>query len=286
MLYKIGDFSRISRVTVRTLRYYDEIDLLKPVQVDQATGYRYYSIEQLTRLNRIVMLKDIGLSLDDVRELLRDDSSVDHIRQLLQVKKTEIQERLTLDTRRLRQVEGWLDQVDREGTVPPVSYLQRISVPELRVISKREFGTYQETTDKLYYELTQQLDHQSNEKGVRVTGPLMGLFYDDEYKEKDADIEIAFPVSGEVSEIEAGFEIKTLPPIEAVSTIFKGPSYNIHRVYAQIMEYAEEHKLELITPLRELYHTYPEETQEEGLLIEIQFPFSEPLLESEHVIFR
>jgi effector-binding domain-containing protein len=275
MLYKIGDFSRLSRVTVRALRYYDEIGLLKPVKVDQSTGYRYYSIEQLTRLNRIAMLKDIGLSLDNICQLSRNDSSVDYIRQLLQVKKTEIQQRLNLDTRRLRQVDGWLDQVDKEGIVLPVSYIQRISVPEVRVISKREFGTYQETTDKLYHELTRQLNRQANEKTVRITGPLMGIFNDDEYKEENADIEIAFPISGEVPDIEPGFEVKTLSPIEVVATIYKGPSYNMHRVYARIMEYAEEHGLELYAPLRELYHTYPEETQEDGLLVEIQFPCRE-----------
>ena len=87
MEYKIGDFSRISRVTVRTLRYYDEIGLLKPVRVDEYTGYRYYSIEQLPELNRIVMLKEIGLSLDDIGGMLNGNTPAGYIKQLLQVKK-------------------------------------------------------------------------------------------------------------------------------------------------------------------------------------------------------
>ncbi|MBN1862314.1 MAG: MerR family transcriptional regulator, partial [Dehalococcoidales bacterium] len=93
-MLKIGDFSRLSRVTVKALRYYDEIGLLKPVSVDRFTGYRYYSAEQLPRLNRIIVLKNLGLSLEEVSQLLNDDLTAEHIRQLLHVKQAEIRQRL------------------------------------------------------------------------------------------------------------------------------------------------------------------------------------------------
>ncbi|MBE9472709.1 MAG: MerR family transcriptional regulator, partial [Chloroflexi bacterium] len=69
-MFKIGDFSRISQVSVKTLRYYDEIGLLKPAHVDRFTGYRYYSVDQSPRLNRILALKDLGLSLEQIARLL------------------------------------------------------------------------------------------------------------------------------------------------------------------------------------------------------------------------
>ena len=69
-MFKIGDFSMLSRISVKTLRYYDEIGLLKPVNVDQFTGYRYYSADQLPRLNYIVALKDMGLSLEEIANTL------------------------------------------------------------------------------------------------------------------------------------------------------------------------------------------------------------------------
>ncbi|MBN2074143.1 MAG: MerR family transcriptional regulator [Dehalococcoidales bacterium] len=275
MEYKIGDFSRISRVTVRTLRYYDEIGLIKPVRVDELTGYRYYSIEQLPQLNRIIMLKEIGLSLDDIGSTLDSGAPVGHIRQLLQVKKSEIQERLNLDTRRLRQVEIWLDRIDQEGVIPAGIYIQRKTVPEVRIISKREMGTYEETTLKLYKEIMDYIDSFGNEETAMITGPVTGLFYDDEYKETDADIEVAVPISGDIPVDETGFEVKTLPEIDVISVVYKGPSYDIHRTYAQIIEYAEVHKLKLDTPLREIYLTYPELDPDEGLPIEIQCPFIE-----------
>jgi DNA-binding transcriptional MerR regulator len=65
-MLKIGDFSRLSLASVKALRYYDELGLLRPARVDELTGYRYYSASQLTRLNRILVLKDLGLSLQQI----------------------------------------------------------------------------------------------------------------------------------------------------------------------------------------------------------------------------
>lgn len=278
MEYKIGDFSRISRVSVRALRYYDEIGLLKPIRVDRNTGYRYYSLDQLPKLNRINMLKGIGLSLEDINGLLREGLPADHIRQLLTVKKSEIETRINQDAIRRRQVEIWLEKINREGQIPEESYIQRKAIPSVKVISKREIGTYDETTPKLYGELMALLDLPGNTEMVTVTGPFMGLYYDDEYKEADADIEAAFPISGGITVSNDGFEVKILPEIDVISTVYKGPSYEIHGIYAQIMEYAEKHSLKLQTPLRELYFDYPEKDPDEGLLIEIQFPYEESII--------
>ncbi len=93
-MLKIGDFSRLSRVTVKALRYYDEIGLLKPVEVDRFTGYRYYAADQLPRLNRIIALKSLGLSLEEVGKLVDNSLTPEHIKQLLSVKRAEISERL------------------------------------------------------------------------------------------------------------------------------------------------------------------------------------------------
>jgi effector-binding domain-containing protein len=275
MIFRIGDFSRLCRVTVRTLRYYDEIGLLSPARVDQFTGYRYYSVDQLPKLNRIAMLKGIGLSLDDINRLLHNGMPADHIRQLLQVKQTEIQERLNQDNGRLRQVERWLDKINKEGVMPTDMYIQRKDVPRLRVISKRETGTYEYTPNKLREELLQQINRPENQACVRVTGPVMMLCHDEEYKEKDADIEMAVPISGEISINEPLIKLKILPRCRVISAIYKGPYDASDNAYAQIFEYAEGHNLKLTTPLRELYLNSAEEIPEDELLTEIQCPFHE-----------
>jgi len=275
-MFKIGDFSRLCRITVRTLRYYDEIGLLKPVKIDTFTGYRYYSVDQLPRLNRIAMLKSLGLSLDDIRELLDNDLPTDHIRQLLQVKRAEIKQRLNEDEERLHQVEVWLDKINKGDTMPTDIAIQEKEVPELQVISKRETGTYETTIDKLADELMEQINRPENQGRVTITGPVMMLCHEEEYKEEDADIEVVIPVSGAVTVESPSFEIKTLPKCRVLSFVHRGAYnsyYDIAYVYAQIYKYAEENNLELIPPDRELYLNNREEVPEDELLTEIQFPF-------------
>ena len=111
-MFKIGEFSKFSQVPVKTLRYYDEIDLLKPVEVDQHTGYRYYSAEQLYRLNRILALKDLGLSLAQIGELLDGDLPAEQMRGMLRLKQAEVQGRVKEEQARLARVEWRLRQIE------------------------------------------------------------------------------------------------------------------------------------------------------------------------------
>lgn len=87
-MFKIGDFSRLSFVTVKTLHYYDEIGLLKPVKVDRFTGYRYYSADQLPRLNYIVALKNLGLSLEEIGTMISNNLTPTQMRDLFILKKS------------------------------------------------------------------------------------------------------------------------------------------------------------------------------------------------------
>ncbi|HEY4723320.1 MAG TPA: helix-turn-helix domain-containing protein, partial [Anaerolineae bacterium] len=91
-MFKIGDFSKLSQVSVKTLRYYDEIGLLRPGEIDRFTGYRYYSADQLHRLNRILALKDLGLTLEQIDQLLNGDLSAADIRGMLKLKRAEIEQ--------------------------------------------------------------------------------------------------------------------------------------------------------------------------------------------------
>ncbi len=272
MYLRIGDFSRLCRVTVRALRYYDEIGLLKPVKVDQLSGYRYYSIEQLPKLNRIVVLKSIGLSLDDIDSLLHNNMPMEHIRRLLQVKQKEIQDRLQEDNEKLQQVKIWLDKVCNEGTMPTVD-VQKKEVPELTVICKRELGTYAKTPDILKEELLRQIMRPENKKNVAIVGPIMMLSYDEEYKEIDADIEMAFPNTGEISIDDPSVHIKTLPKCRIFSAIHKGPYHTMDATYAQLFGYIEGQNIRVMTPIRELYFNDSEKVSENELLTEVQCPF-------------
>src|SRR2546429_7441561 len=100
-MYKIGELSWLSQVPIRTLRYYDQIGLLVPAQVDRSSGYRCYTAEQFERLNRILVFKDLGLSLHEIRALLADAATPDQIRELVRRKHADLERRVEAERRRL-----------------------------------------------------------------------------------------------------------------------------------------------------------------------------------------
>lgn len=86
-MFKISEFSRLSKVSLKTLRYYDQIGMLKPRKVDYDTGYRYYSADQLLELNRIFLYKELGFTLPQIIQLLREDITLEHIQGMFKLKK-------------------------------------------------------------------------------------------------------------------------------------------------------------------------------------------------------
>jgi len=105
-MLSIGHFARHGRVSVRMLRHYDAIGLLQPAYVDQVTGYRSYDAEQLSRLNRIVALKDLGFTLQQVQSILDDIVSVEELRGMLRLRQAELQSQIATDTARMAQVDA------------------------------------------------------------------------------------------------------------------------------------------------------------------------------------
>src|SRR5512139_2359236 len=114
-MIRIGDFSKLSRVSVKTLRYYDDMDLLKPVYVDAMTGYRYYEFHQLPRLYRILALKDLGFSLEEIGRLLEGDLPTEQMRGMLKLRQAEIRQRVDEEAERLERVDIWLRQIEQEN---------------------------------------------------------------------------------------------------------------------------------------------------------------------------
>ncbi len=124
-MLKIGEFSRLAQVTVKTLRHYEKLTLIKPAWIDRYTGYRYYALDQLPRLNRILALKDLGFSLEQIGDILRDEVSAAELRGMLKLKHAELQRQVTEVQRRLTRVEARLTQIEHEGTLSlrPTAYV-------------------------------------------------------------------------------------------------------------------------------------------------------------------
>jgi DNA-binding transcriptional MerR regulator len=113
-MFKIGDFSKLARVPVKTLRYYDEEGLLAPARVDRFTEHRYYTAEQLVRLNRILALKDLGLSLAQIKLVLQNAVSVEQLRGMLALRRAEIADQLEATRAQMDRVEARLKLMELE----------------------------------------------------------------------------------------------------------------------------------------------------------------------------
>lgn len=114
-MLKIGDFAKKAQITVKTLRHYDKLGLLKPAWIDRFTGYRYYAQEQMPRLNRIMALKDLGFTLEQTGRILQNELTVDELRGMLRLKCAELEQRIEDEQARLTRVEARLHQIEHEG---------------------------------------------------------------------------------------------------------------------------------------------------------------------------
>ncbi len=130
-MIRIGDFARLSQVSIVTLRHYDEFGLLEPIAVDPVTGYRYYSVGQLPRLNRILSLKDFGFSLEQIRDVLKDGVTLEQLHGMLRLKRAEVERRLTDEQERLARIEARLRQIEQENTMPDYEVVLKNVAPIL-----------------------------------------------------------------------------------------------------------------------------------------------------------
>jgi DNA-binding transcriptional MerR regulator len=242
-MLSIGTFARLGGVTVRTLRYYEEADLLLPAAVDVATGYRTYEARQLSRLHRIVALKDLGLSLQQLRPLL-DEISAEQLRGMLLLKRAELEQQVTATLAVLDQVESRLRSIDQEDDVLHDVIEKR--VPELRLADIRidveglDFDTMgphiEVALTDLYAYIT--------ESGLKPVGPLFVLHYDS--GPGQAFVPHVAVQAGEQRVTSAGRVTEVvLPATTVLATVHTGaiaPS-EIGGRYAQLARWAEERGL-------------------------------------------
>ncbi|WP_213454452.1 MerR family transcriptional regulator [Rhizomonospora bruguierae] len=131
-MFGIGEFAALGRVSVRMLRHYDAIGLLKPAGVDPASGYRYYRADQLRRLNRVIALKDLGLTLDKIGGILDEKIGVEQLHGMLRLRRAELAERMAADAARLARVEARLRMIEEEGRMDTEDVVLK-RVPPARV---------------------------------------------------------------------------------------------------------------------------------------------------------
>lgn len=279
-MFKIGEFSKIAFVTVKTLRYYDEVSLLKPAQIDRFTEYRYYSLDQLPRLNRILAFKDLGFSLDEIARLLDENVSPEQLRGMLRLKQAEAQQRVAEEQARLARIQARLHMIEQEGKMPSHEVIVK-KIDAVRVASiRRTIPTYGDQGP-----LWNELDAFLAANKLNPTGPCIALYHDPEYRERDVDTEVCEPVPANATG-NALVRIYTLPAAEtAVTLLHHGGFENIGESYSALLGWVERNGYRIAGTNREVYlravvpadmlGQYPSEfvtANEAERLTEIQFP--------------
>ena len=274
-MFKIGEFSKLVQVPVATLRYYDQVGLLKPVEVDRFTGYRYYSASQLPRLHRILALKGLGFSLEQIGLALAEGIPPEQMRGMLRLRHAQISQQLADMRSQLVEVEARLHQIEREDALSPYDVIVK-QVEPLLVASVRALLPMRSAVGALFREVYEALgSHVGEALGPHAVEPgqTLVLWYDNEFKERDFDGAAAFllrchaPKSGRM-------RVHELPAATMAATIHHGSYNTIGEAHEAILKWIEANRYQIVGPDREvyLYNTPPIRLDDPSYITEIQYP--------------
>lgn len=270
----LGEFSKIAHVPGSLLRYYDEIGLLKPALVDRVTGYRHYSVEQLSSLNRIIALKDPGLSLEQITRMLDNHVTTEEIRSILHLQKVQLEQTVHTEMERLHRVEIRLQQLDAEGTSGEQDVVLK-PLPSQLFFSVRTVTSNWKQVGELMREMAELLPLQVSPKSL---SNLTVILHSDMYENVNVDIEVGYvlqdPLEGSLDlSDERTLRTRQLPGAETAATIFRFGKYeNGLKSYCAIGTWIEKNGYQIVGPGREVSLRLPPPDKPDEAVTEIQFP--------------
>lgn len=273
-MFRIGEFSKIARVSGRLLRYYDEIGLLSPQSIDPETGYRYYSARQLPRLNRILVLKELGLSLEQIARLLDQETSVDEMRGMLTLRKAQIEQSVQEEMERLRVVESRLQQIDTHGQMQEPDVILK-AVEASPFLGLRDVLAGMGAIQRLVRRIATAVPALV---GRNSLGPIAIIIHSPMYDPNALDVEVGYlltqngPQSVELSE-ERRLTLRTLPATQTMATLVHvGRVSDSHRSYGALATWMEHHGWQMSGAGRDLLLQLPQSEDQDEAVIEIQLP--------------
>jgi DNA-binding transcriptional MerR regulator len=273
-MFSIGEFGRLGGVSVRALRHYDEIGLLRPATVDPDTGYRGYSAQQLGQLNRIMALKELGLSLSQARRLLAG-ITLEELQGMLMLRRAQLEHELIEHKNKLLGVEARLRSIAREGAMPADDIVAKtIPAVDVVVIAGPAPGFGAENVVPVVNRLVEQLDQLGIGDRIKEAGPRI-VFYDHEHGE-NVVVHLALPVTEPPGELPAPVEYRVLPEIEAAATVRNGLAASIFpMVYQDLVQWIDERGYRADPgPGREVWvHEVDDIADVDQQVFEIQLPF-------------
>ncbi|MCR4708535.1 MAG: MerR family transcriptional regulator [Clostridiales bacterium] len=267
-MLKIGEFSKLSRISVRMLRHYDEIGLLKPAEIDCFTDYRYYREDQLPAAGRISALKDMGFSLADIVRILEVYDDREQLERFFSARRREL-EALSRDTaHKLTLLDAAEERLRKEEDM---SYNVTIKIiPERYAATVQMTIPHYEDEGRVWGILIQETCRMN----LMEADPCLCAvsFLDGEYKEENVELMAWKTVKGSYPDTEH-VKFRTLPEVAVASCTFKGSYTRITDVYAAVIAWMEANGYEPAGPMFNIYHVSPHETQDpDEFVTEICYP--------------
>lgn len=274
-MYSIGEFSKLSGLSINTLRHYETVGILKPEKINEFTGYRYYSASQLVTVNKILALKDVGFSLVEISKIFTEVPSVPSIVSMLETKAVELEETLNHEIERLMRLRTNIFNI-KNGGLPIMNEITIKRVEPILVVSTRneiKKGEIQ-SQSKMWADVN---DFISKNK-LQQTIPCMSLFHNGTW-DWDAtekwDIEVAEPITKAVDG-DGIVNVRELPQTEKMACIVHNGSLStICETYKAIAQWIEQNNYSICGPVREIYHVGEWKTSnEDEYITELQFPIA------------
>ena len=270
-MLNIGAFAQLGQVSPRTLRHYDDLGLLVPQRVDASTGYRSYDLSQLARLHRILAMRDLGFSLEQIGAVIDGNVSIEELRGMLRLRRAQIQSALDDEHARLRRVEARLRSLERTDTMPTPDIVVKKTQP-LRLAettaSASGFGAalmpaYMEAVPRV----VDHLERSGVEPGLRVA------WYEVPNEDDGVVLHFGFDVGDHDVAESDGVMVRELPVIEVASTVHHGTMDDVEPAYEALVRWIEDSGYQVAGYSRELYLEFHADDMSRNVT-ELQMPIT------------
>ena len=271
-MFNIGKFSQLVKVSPRMLRHYEKCGLFFPAEIDKVNGYRQYSAMQIPLLLRIVSLRDMGFSIEEISDILDSFEDKDNIDKVLGNKFTEIEAKIAEENRKIERLKGTLERIEKGNYTTTCQNVVLKEIPKIKVLSLREIVPDYSFQEELWGRLYTFIGENGLE--LLLDGPVIVIYHEMQYKEKDVDIEVTVTVK-EMRESKGSFVFKELEEMDFASTVICNGSYEkiLPEGEAVLAKWIEDNGYEIIGSERGYGIRHPGNEQDpNNYLTEIQFP--------------
>ena len=268
-MLRIGDFSKLARISVKMLRHYDELGLLTPAMTDPETNYRYYQEDQLPIAGRIRSLRAMGFGLADIGRMLEQGQDASGMMAHLKAQRTQLQAQARALARQIKLLDSAVQRLGKDRNTMKYN-VSLVELPERQVASVRAILPNYEQEGMLWQMLMNETAPLRLEDGNPCY--TTAIFHDKEYKEEQVDVEVQKSVKGVYPDT-AHVRFKTVPPVLVASATYQGSYEHMNEVTEAVACWVRDNGYAFHGPAFNIYHVSPHETDNpDDFVTEVCFP--------------